>query len=161
MTHVEQKLAERGLVLPAEVVPPPGATVAFQWVRVSGRRAFLSGHAALSPEGTLLGPFGSVPSRVSIAQAQTSASGALLAMLASIKRAVGDLDQVAAWMTITGFVNADPGFPDATQVMNPMSELLVGIYGPDVGSHARVAPGVAALPFDVPVILSAEIELHD
>ena len=159
MTRVEQRLAERGLVLPGEPKLPPGVTIPFQWVRVQGRRAFLSGHGALSPRGEPQGPFGSVPSQVSLEQAQESACLAMLSRLASLKRGVGDLDNVAAWMTVNGFINADPGYAQTTLVMNPASELLLDIFGQGPGSHARIAPGVAALPFDLPVIIAAEVEI--
>lgn len=159
MTHVEARLAERGLVLPPELKLPPGVTIPFQWVRVQGRRGFLSGHGALSPDGTPLGPFGPVPSQVSLDQAQTSACSALLAMLASLKQAIGDLDSVVAWLTVNGFVNADPGYGQTTLVMNPVSDLLLGLYGKDRGGHARIALGVTALPFNLPVVISAEVEI--
>jgi hypothetical protein len=159
MTRVEQRLAERGLVLPPEPKLPPGVTIPFHWVRVRGQRAFLSGHGALSPDGTPLGPFGPVPGQVSLDQAQTSACSAMLSMLASLKRAIGDLDNVLAWLTVNGFVNANPGYAQTTLVMNPASELLLELYGPDSGSHARIAPGVAALPFNLPVIIAAEVEI--
>ena len=159
MTRVEARLAERSLVLPPEPTVPSGVTIPFQWVRVRGHRAFLSGHGALSPDGTPLGPFGSVPSEVSLEQAQTSACSTMLSMLASLKRAIGDLDNVVAWLMVNGFVNADPGYAWTTLVMNPVSELLLELYGPDSGSHARVAPGVAALPFNLPVIIAAEVEI--
>src|SRR6266480_6402919 len=153
MTRVEARLAERGLVLPPEPKVPPGVTIPFQWARVRGQRAFLSGHGALSPEGTPLGPFGSVPSEVSLEQAQTSACSTMLSMLASLKRAIGDLDNVVAWLTVNGFVNADPGYAQTTLVMNPVSELLLQLYGPETGSHARVALGVAAVPFNLPLVI--------
>lgn len=159
MNRVEARLAERGLVLPPGPNLPPGVTIPFQWVRVRGHRAFLSGHGALSPDGTPQGPFGSVPSQVSLEQAQASACSALLSMLASLQRAIGNLDNVLAWLTINGFVNADPGYAQTTLVMNPVSELLLALYGPQAGSHARIAPGVAAVPFNLPVVISAEVEI--
>ena len=158
MTQVEQRLAARGLVLPPEPRVPPGVTIPFQWVRVRGKHGFLSGHGALSPDGMPMGPFGSVPGQVSLDQAQGSACSALLSMLASLKREVGDLDNVAAWLTVNGFINADPGYAQTTLVLNPVSELLLELYGPDSGGHARIAPGVATLPFNLPVIISAEVE---
>jgi enamine deaminase RidA (YjgF/YER057c/UK114 family) len=126
---------------------------------VRGQRGFLSGHGALSPDGTPLGPFGSVPGEVSLEDAQASACSATLSVLASLKRAIGDLDNVVAWLTVNGFVNADPGYAQTTLVMNPVSELLLELFGPDSGSHARVAPGVAGLPFNLPVIIAAEVEI--
>lgn len=159
MTEVERRLADRGLTLPRETKVPAGMTTPFQWVRVRGNRAYLSGHGALSPDGVPEGPFGRVPSEVGLEAAQRSACSALLSMLANLRRAIGDLDTVTAWLMVSAYVNADPGYPTTTLVMNPASELLLDLFGPDTGSHARVAPGVAALPLNFPVIISAEVEI--
>jgi enamine deaminase RidA (YjgF/YER057c/UK114 family) len=159
MGRVEQRLEELGLQLPAAAKPPPGITIPFQWVRVRGNRAYVSGHGALTADGSPQGPFGKVPSQVSLEDAQASACAAVLAMLASLKRSVGDLDKIAAWLMVYGNINADPGYPKTTLVVNPASELLVDLYGPDAGAHARTAIGMAALPLDLPVILAAEVEL--
>jgi hypothetical protein len=64
-------------------------------VRVRGNRAYVSGHGALAADGSPLGPFGKVPSHVSLEDAQASARAAVLAILASLKRAVGELDRSA------------------------------------------------------------------
>ncbi len=106
-----------------------------------------------------MGPFGAVPSEVSLEDAQQSARFATLSMLASLERTLGDLDRVAAWMMVTGFVNADPGYPMTTLVMNAVSELLLDLFGYERGSHARVAPGVTAVPFNLPLVVSAEVEV--
>jgi enamine deaminase RidA (YjgF/YER057c/UK114 family) len=159
MGRIRQRLEELGLQLPGEAKLPPGITIPFQWVRVRGNRAFVSGHGALATDGSPLGPFGRVPSQVSLEDAQASARSAVLAMLASVERAIGDLDNIAAWLMVYGSVNADPGYPQTTLVANPASELLVDLYGPDAGAHARTAIGMTALPLDLPVILAAEVEL--
>lgn len=159
MGRVEQRLQELGLQLPDEAKLPPGITIPFQWVRIRGNHAYVSGHGALAPDGSPLGPFGRVPSEVTLEEAQASARSAVLAMLASLKRAVGELDNVAAWLMLYGNINADPGYPQTTLVANPASELLVDLYGPDAGAHARTAIGMTALPLDLPVILAAEVEL--
>jgi hypothetical protein len=43
--------------------------------------------------------------------------------------------------------------------MNAASELLLDLFGDEAGSHARTAPGVTALPFNLPVIVAAELEV--
>jgi hypothetical protein len=159
MGRVEQRLEELGLQLPGEAKLPPGITIPFQWVRLRGNRAYVSGHGALAADGSPLGPFGKVPSQVSLEDAQASGRSALLAMLASLKRAVGELDNIAAWLMVHGNINVDPGYAQTTLVANPASELLVDLYGRDAGNHARTAVGMAALPLDLPVILAAEVEL--
>lgn len=74
-------------------------------------------------------------------------------MLASLRRTVNDLDRVRAWVVVNGFVNADPGYAQTTAVVNPISDLLLDVFG-DVGRHARTAIGVAALPMNLPVVAS-------
>jgi hypothetical protein len=43
-------------------------------------------------------------------------------------------------------------------VLNGFSDLIVDVWG-DAGYHARSAPGAATLPFNVPVIVEATVQL--
>jgi enamine deaminase RidA (YjgF/YER057c/UK114 family) len=156
--HVEERLTERGLVLPEAATLPAGVEIPFAWVRLRAGRAYVSGHGALQVDGSPSGPFGKVPHEVSLEEAQQSAHLALLAVLSSLKAALGDLDRVVAWLTVSGHINAAPGYAQCTAVINPVSELLLDLYGTEAGAHARTAIGVAALPLDLPVVISAEIE---
>ncbi len=157
--RIEQRLAALGLTLPAETRPPPGVRIRFRWARVRDNRVFLSGHGPVDADGVVVGPFGKVPIEVSLEDAESSARRAALAMFGSLKRSLGDLDRVTAWLTINGMVNAEPGYPHTTAVMNAFSELVLDVFGPVVGEHARTAIGVAALPFNLPVVVSAEVEI--
>jgi len=159
MGEIEQRLARLGLQLPPPPEPPPGFRFSFPWVRLSGNRAFLSGHGALAADGTPIGPFGKVPSEVPIEQAQESARGAAVAMLGSLKRALGDLDRVTAWLMAYGVVNADPGYPETTNVANGFSDLILELYGEDAGHHARMASGMATLPLNYCFLVGAEVEV--
>jgi enamine deaminase RidA (YjgF/YER057c/UK114 family) len=156
--EIEQRLSELGLDLPSPMVLPPGVEIPFAWVRVRGDRAYISGHGALQPNGSPAGPFGKVPVTVSLEAAQQSAGLATLAMLASLRRALGDLDRVSAWLVVNGYVNAESGYAQTTVVLNPCSSLILELYG-DAGVHARTAIGVAALPLELPVVISAEVEI--
>ena len=155
----DARIAELGLVLPPEPKLPPGIAIPFDWVRVVGDRCFISGHGALAADGSPVGPFGRVPCQVSLVVAQGSARAAALAALAALRRAIGSLDRVGAWLVVHGFVNADDGYGQTTAVLNPVSELLLDVFGADVGAHARTAIGVRALPMDLPVVFSAEVLL--
>ena len=152
----EQRVSELGLQLPPEPLLPPGVRIPFEWVRVVGSRCVLSGHGALGLDGVPAGPFGRVPSEVSLEAAQESARLTVLAMLSAMRLALGSLDHVRDWVTLNGFVNADPGYPQTTAVLNPASDLLLEVFG-EHGRHARTAIGVAALPLNLPVIMSAEV----
>jgi enamine deaminase RidA (YjgF/YER057c/UK114 family) len=152
----EQRVSELGLQLPGTPVLPPGVRIPFEWVRVVGERCVLSGHGALAADGSPQGPFGRVPGEVALEAAQESARLTVLAMLSSLRLRLGSLDRVRDWVTVTGFVNADPGYAQTTAVLNPASDLLLEVFG-EHGRHARTAIGVAALPLNLPVIMSAEV----
>lgn len=156
----ETRLAELGVELPPPAVAPPGLRIPFAWVRVVGRRCFLSGHGPLGPDGAPVGPFGRVPDAVGLAEAQASARLTALAMIAALRTELGSLDRIEAWLTISGYVNAEPGYPQTTAVINPVSELVLELFG-DAGRHARTAIGVSALPLNLPVIVAAELTLVD
>jgi enamine deaminase RidA (YjgF/YER057c/UK114 family) len=44
-------------------------------------------------------------------------------------------------------------------VINGFSDLIIELWGPDRGAHARSAIGVAELPFDIPVEVEAVVEV--
>jgi enamine deaminase RidA (YjgF/YER057c/UK114 family) len=152
----EARLAELNLNLPLAPSLPPHVRIPFEWARLVGDRVLLSGHGALDANGVACPPFGRVPGEVSLEEAQASARSAGLALLGSLRRAIGDLDRVQAWAVVNGFVNADAGYDRTTAVLNPISDLLLEVFG-DRGRHARTAIGVAALPMNLPVIASAEV----
>ena len=54
-------------------------------------------------------------------------------------------------------VNAAPGFAQTTNVINGFSDLIVELYGPEVGTHACMAPGLVTLPLGLPVVIGAEV----
>ncbi len=159
MSEIEQKLAEMGLTLPEPFQAPPGVELPFSWVRVRGNRVYVSGHAAQNPDGSLAGPFGKVGADVTVEQAYESARLTALSMLGDLKRALGDLDRVTAWLRIFGMVNSAPGFNQQPQVINGCSDLILALYGQERGQHARSAVGMAELPFDFPVEIEAEVEI--
>src|SRR5690348_4265544 len=105
LMQIEARLSELGLVLPSPMQTPPGARLPFTNVRVRGTRVFIAGHGPLNPDGSLAGPFGKVPTEVSPERAYQSAKLVTLAILASLKRELGDLDRIAAWLRVFGMVN--------------------------------------------------------
>jgi enamine deaminase RidA (YjgF/YER057c/UK114 family) len=134
-------------------------SIPFEWVRVVGNRILVSGHGPLDPEGKPAGPFGRVPDEVSLEDAQNTAHLTGLAILSAVRQKIGSLDSIEAWLTISGFVQAEPSYAQTTAVLNPISDLLLDVFGSDIGGHARTAIGVAALPLNLPVIVAAEAVL--
>ena len=157
MSSVANKLVSLGLVLPKAIQLPPGVVLPFRPVCVRGNRAYVSGHGPLNADGTLAPPFGKVGRDLSVEQGYRAARLTALAMLGSIERELGDLDRVRAWTRVFGMVNSATGFNQQPRVMNGFSELILELFGPDVGAHSRSAVGMAELPFDLPVEIEAEI----
>jgi enamine deaminase RidA (YjgF/YER057c/UK114 family) len=56
-------------------------------------------------------------------------------------------------------VNSAPGFNQQPSVINGCSELILDLFGPEVGAHSRSAVGMAELPWNIPVEIEAEVEL--
>jgi hypothetical protein len=155
------RLKELGLVLPALPQVPPGLRFSFSWVRVWDGKAYVSGHSAQAPDGSFTGLFGKVPTEVSLEAAQQAAGRTALSVLGSLKQALGDLDPVTAWLMVYGMVNADAGYSQTTNAINGFSDVIVDLYGPEVGAHARVAVGMAANPLDNAVTVAAEVAVAD
>lgn len=155
---IEAKLAAKGLVLPAPVQVPGGMKLPFEFVRVRGNRAYISGHVPLNDDGSIGRPLGKVGTDVSIEEGYRAACAVALAHLASLKRAIGDLDRVTAWLRVYVMINAAPGFIHTPPVANGYSDLIIELYGPEIGAHARSAVGMQ-LPFNAPVEIEAEVEI--
>ncbi len=157
--EVEERLKELGLVLPGPIKTPPGLVLPFSWVRVRGDRAHVSGHGPVDANGSLAGPLGKVGADVTEEQAYQAARLTALSILGDLKRALGDLDRVGAWLRVFGMVNSAPGFDRQPNVINGFSDLILDLYGPDAGDHARSAVGMAELPLGIPVEIEAEVEI--
>jgi len=159
MSTVEERLEELGLVLPEPLRMPPGVNLPFPWVRVVGSRAFISGHGPTNADGSLAHPLGKVGAEVSAEQAYEAAKLTGLAILGSLKRELGTLERIAGWGKVFGMVNSAPGFHRQPAVINGFTDLILSVFGPRVGAHARSAVGLAELPFNIPVEIKGEVEL--
>ncbi|HCU90115.1 MAG TPA: hypothetical protein DGR97_09230 [Gammaproteobacteria bacterium] len=159
MGKTEERLAALGLKLPPQLTLPPGVELTFPWVRVHKKHAYVSGHGPQNIDGSLAGPFGKVGGEVSLDDAQKAARLAALAMIASLKRELGELDRISAWLRIFGMVSSAPDFKQQPLVINGCTDLIVEVFGPERGNHARSAVGMAELPFGLPVELEAEVAI--
>jgi hypothetical protein len=155
----EARLVELHLQLPEAPRVPPGVVIDFAWARLYEDRLYLAGHGPTGLDGAVVGPFGRVGEGVTPEQALESARLAALGLMGSARRALGDLDRIAAWLRIDGFVLVAPGFDRTTAVINAASRLILDVFGREVGTHARTAMGVAATPLSCPVVLAAELAI--
>ena len=156
MATIGDRLSDLGLSLPAVFSAPPGVEFRFDLVRVSGDRAYVSGHGPLDGSEVLMR--GKVGADVTPEEGYEAARLTALSIFASLERELGDLDRVARWVKVLGMVNCAPGFSATPGVVNGFSDLVLELWG-DEGHHARSAIGVAELPFDIPVEVEAIVEV--
>lgn len=158
MGSVRERIAELDLVLPAPFAAPPGVELRFDPVLVHGREAWVAG--AGPTDGSRILVQGVVGDDLTVADGRNAARLTALAVLASLEGALGDLDRVAAWARVAVYVNSVPRLPGLglTQVADGFSDVVLAVWG-EAGRHARVAPGVHALPFNLPVVVEATLLL--
>lgn len=151
MAVIEQRLEELGLVLPAKLSVSPDVKLPFSKVRVVGNTAYVAGHGPQNPDGTTADPRGKLGADLTIEQGYEAARLVALSMIASLKRELGDLDRIQAWAKLFGMVNCTPNFDQTPAIINGASDLIIEVFGHEVGGHARSAVGMASLPFGIPV----------
>lgn len=153
--HIEAKVKALGHEIPTPS-SPKGNYVNFT---KDGKILYLSGHLPILPDGSMIK--GRLGENVSIEEGQRAGRAAALQLLATIKAAAGDLDNVEKVLKLTGFVNSTPDFTQQPQVMNGCSDFIGEVFGTDVGRHARSAVGVNTLPLGVAIEVEAIIKLKE
>lgn len=158
MGRIESRLASMGLSLPTmHPYPNPNRTGCVR----SGNILFLSGHGTGRQEMPLgIKQYGKVGADVTEEEAYLCAKSVALAMMATIKAEVGDLDRVRRVIRLLGMVNSAPGFDRQFAVIDGASDLFHELWGPEFGRHARAAVGIAELPRGAVLEIMGEFELH-
>jgi enamine deaminase RidA (YjgF/YER057c/UK114 family) len=145
---IQQRLQSLGIQLPP-LSTPAAAYVPF--VR-TGNLVFVSGHIARRDGKPWVGQLGV---DLGTDEGKAAARAIAIDLLGTLQAAVGDLEQVRRIVKVMSLVNSAPTFTEQHLVTNGCSELLVQVFGPEVGAHARSAFGVAQIPLGACV----EIEL--
>lgn len=149
----EQRLSELGIEIPP-VNPAVGSYVGAVTV---GNIVFVSGHGPYRDGDFVF--TGKLGRDVDVATGQAAARLTILNLLASLKAEIGELDRVRRVVKLLVLVNSDPEFGEQPSVANGASDLLIEVFGPERGRHARSAIGMGALPFGIPVEIEAIFEV--
>ena len=154
MSQIERRLEEMGLTLP----DPPEPAGNYLPANRSGNQLWLAGVGSRTADGSRIS--GKLGGDLSLEQGYEAARCCALNLLSRIKAEVGDLDRVDRIIKVVGFINSDPSFGGQAQVLDGASDLFVQLYG-DAGRHARSAPGMAALPGNIAVIVECVVEIKE
>lgn len=147
------RLASLGLQLPK----PPAAVGNFAPAVRDGGLLYLSGQGPVHAGGIHTGKVGA---EVSLEDAYQHARLTTLNLLSVIEEAVG-LAKVSKVVKVLGMVNAAPDFIGHPAVINGCSDLLIQVFGPEVGAHARSAVGMGSLPYQITVEIEMIVAVED
>jgi enamine deaminase RidA (YjgF/YER057c/UK114 family) len=148
----EARLKEKNITLPS--IPPPVANYVDS-VRV-GNLLFLAGTTA----GADWKFKGKVGKDITVQEGYETARQVGLIMLAKVRAALGSLDRVQRIVKVLGMVNSPEGFGDQPRVVNGFSDLMVEVFGAEIGKHARSAVGMQALPSNSAVEVEMIVEVE-
>ncbi|MDP2008274.1 MAG: RidA family protein [Rubrivivax sp.] len=153
MTTIAERLQSLSITLPPVAVP---AAAYVPFVR-SGKLVFISGHIARRDGKPRVGQLGT---NMSTDDGKAAARAIAIDLLGTLQAAVGDLGQVKRIVKLLSLVNSAPTYTEHHLVTNGASELMVAVFGAEIGAHARSAFGVAQLPMGacVEIELIAEVE---
>jgi len=154
MATPEERCVELKLVFP----PAPKAMGVYKPAVRVGNLIYLSGHGPLKPDATLI--LGCVGHEITLDDAKAAARQTGLALLATLRAALGSLDKVKQLVKSFGMVNCVADFKDHPKVINGYSELMKEVFGDDAGVGARSAVGMTSLPGNMAVEIEAIFEVE-
>jgi enamine deaminase RidA (YjgF/YER057c/UK114 family) len=146
LSTVDDRMSALGIALP----PPQQSLTDHASVVIHRGLAFLAGHGPMDSDRTPL-VTGAVGLEVTEERAKDAARIAAMNAMSSLRAACGSLDCVEQVIRLTGYVLSAPGFARQPWVVDGASELLVAIFGPDKGRHARTSIGVASSALNMSV----------
>ena len=154
---VQERLVAAGIVLPPPVRLPTAVKGSFVPARRTGNLVYLSGSGPLRDGHVVYG--GKVGRDLTVEEGYQAARLTAINLVAALQREVGDLELVSRWIKVLGMVNSAPGFDQQPAVVNGFSDLIIELFGEEVGAHARSAVGVAELPSGIAVEVEAIVEV--
>lgn len=150
----EQRIKDLNLELPP--APKPGGV--FKPVVVVGNLAYVSGHAPIRSDGSLIA--GRVGADMDIEAGKAAARQVGLTILSTLRVNLGSLDRIKRVIKTLGMVNCTPDFTAHPLVINGYSELFADVFGTDHGVGARSAVGMNSLPSNMAVEIEVIFELN-
>ena len=151
---VYKKLLQLGLSLPEPPVIPAGLT---------GVKALCENVLYVYGCGCIIndkGFRGKVGAEVTFEDAKLAARDTILNFLALLEQYIGDLNRVESFVKLLVFVASSPDFFEQPAVANGATELLIDVFGVEIGCPSRSAIGVAVLPGNIAVEIEGIVRCH-
>ncbi len=147
-----ETIKKLGLVFP----PSPKPLGVYRPTLIVDRFLYVSGHGPVNNDGSLIQ--GKVGADLDREEGKVAARQVGLTMLSTIINNYGDIDNIKRVVKVLGMVNATPEFKWHPYVINGFSELMVEVFGEEMGIGVRSAVGMS-LPQNIAVEIEAHFEL--
>ena len=147
-----ETIKKLGLVFP----PSPKPLGVYRPTLVVDHFLYVSGHGPVNNDGSLIK--GKVGADLDREEGKAAARQVGLTMLSTIINNYGDIDNIKRIIKVLGMVNATPDFKWHPYVINGFSELMVEVFGEEMGIGVRSAVGMS-LPQNIAVEIEAHFEL--
>jgi enamine deaminase RidA (YjgF/YER057c/UK114 family) len=155
MTTPEENIKNLKLELPPASVP----RFVYKSYTIVGNLIYVSGHGPYLSDGTFM--TGKVGAEIDLETAVAAARQTGLAILSTLRGALGSLDKVKRVVKILGMVNCPDDFTQQPTVIDGCSRLFAEVWGAENGVGVRSAVGMNSLPVNIPVEIEAIFELQD
>jgi len=136
--------------------PSPKPLGVYRPTLVVDRFLYVSGHGPVNNDGSLIQ--GKVGADLDKEKGKAAARQVGLTMLSTIINNYGNIDNIKRVVKVLGMVNATPEFKWHPYVINGFSELMVEVFGEEMGIGVRSAVGMS-LPQNIAVEIEAHFEL--
>ena len=147
-----ETIKKLGLIFP----PSPKPLGVYRPTLVVDHFLYVSGHGPVNNNGSLIK--GKVGADLDREEGKAAARQVGLTMLSTIINNYGDIDNIKRIIKVLGMVNATPDFKWHPYVINGFSELMVEVFGEEMGIGVRSAVGMS-LPQNIAVEIEAHFEL--
>lgn len=156
MANVYDKLKELNITLPK--APAKGGV--YTPVQEFGcNLLYCSGCGPNLPDGTTV--VGKLGRDLTVEEGQKAAYRCMLNLLANLQAKLGDLNRIKRFVKVLAFVNSADDFTQQPMVVNGGSQLLVDLFGDEVGCPARSAIGTNALPGGIACEIEVLVEVKE
>lgn len=137
--EVEKRLKELGIELPE----PPKPVGAYTGAKKAGAFVYIAGQ---DPGDDF--KHGRIGKELTLEEGYEAARICAINCLAQLKALIGDLDRVESVVRVTGFINSADGFSEQPAVLDGLTELLIKVFGDEVGRPTRAAIPVSVEGWD-------------
>ncbi|HVE56035.1 MAG TPA: RidA family protein [Pyrinomonadaceae bacterium] len=145
--------------LQLELPPTPISHGVYKTFVIAGNFIYVSGHGPYLPEGGWMS--GKIGVEVEMADGIKAAEQTALAILSTLKSAVGSLNRIKRVIKVLGMINCVDDFTEHPQVINGCSALFAKIWGAEYGIGVRSAVGMNSLPLNITVEIEAMFEIGE